>query len=120
MGCNKLIAQGHAQMLCSGEELSAAMGWAWPAGGKTLQGSLSFSGPHPDEMPSGASSAKRLTSLLASTESLSIDEFTAKLMTEVGLSSGAAALLLLDLEIKGVVSRLPGQRYRSNAVQEPV
>jgi DNA processing protein len=120
MGCNKLIAQGHAQMLCSGEELSAAMGWGWPAGRKTLQGSLSFSGPQPDEMPSGASSAERLTSLLASTESLSIDECTARLMAEGGLSSGAAALLLLDLEIKGVVSRLPGQRYRSNTVQERV
>jgi DNA processing protein len=108
MGCNNLIGQGHARMLCSGEELSAAMGWGWPAGGKAVQGSLSFS---------GQLSELRLPSLLASKESLSIDELAATLMTEGGLSSGAAALLLLDLEIKGIVSRLPGQRYRSNAVQ---
>jgi DNA processing protein len=112
MGCNKLIAQGLAQLLYSGEEMSAAMGWGWPAGAAAVQQSLSFSGARTGQVEAGSPSDMQLSSLFASKESLSIDEFTAA----TGLPSGDAALLLLDLEIQGVVSRLPGQRYRSNVV----
>jgi DNA processing protein len=112
MGCNKLIGQGLAQVLNSGEEMSAAMGWGWPAGVAAVQQSLSFSVAHTGETPARPSSDMGLSRLLASKESLSIDEFTAA----TGLPSGDAALLLLDLEIQGIVSRLPGQRYRSNAI----
>src|SRR3984957_9334436 len=96
MGCNKLIGQGLAQVLNSGEEMSAAMGWGWPSGVAAVQQSLSFSVAHTGETPARPSSDMGLSRLLASKESLSIDEFTAA----TGLSSGDAALLLLDLEIQ--------------------
>ena len=111
-GCNWLIRQGMAEMLTSGEQLPAAMGWAWPANGVGVQASLRFSSP--GERSSQPDDRKNpediLLALLQEKESLTIDELTVRSK----LSPSSIALLLINLELRGHISILPGKRYRLN------
>ncbi|HEY1212136.1 MAG TPA: DNA-processing protein DprA, partial [Bryobacteraceae bacterium] len=106
-GCNWLIRQNRATMLTSGEQLPAAMGWTWPAGGKGVQSTLRLSSAGVDPENSGDT----LLELLKQQDSLTIDEIAAR----TGLPPSALALVLLRLELKGLISALPGKRYRINA-----
>jgi len=105
-GCNWLIQQNKATMLTSGEQLPAAMGWGWPEGGKGVQGTLRLSSAGADL----TNPENRLLELLKQRDDLHIDEIAAG----TGLSPSALALLLLNLELKGWVSALPGKRYKIN------
>ncbi|HEY4286225.1 MAG TPA: DNA-processing protein DprA [Puia sp.] len=108
-GCNSLIQQGKAEILLSGQQLQAGMGWEWPAGQMGAQARL----PFPDSTrghTTGDSKPqeKLLLKLLTEAKSLSLDE----LSTQSQLDISAVAIHLLNLELQGLISPLPGQRYR--------
>ena len=110
-GCNSLIQQGRAEMLFSGQQLQTSMGWEWPAGQMGVQARLPF-------LDSGNAHAtieqkpqeKILLKLLTETKSLSLDE----LATQSQMEISAVAIHLLNLELQGLISPLPGQQYRLN------
>ena len=108
-GCNSLIQQGRAEMLLSGQQLQTSMGWEWPADQSGVQARLSFldsTNGHTasDQKPQ----EKILLKLLTETKSLSLDELSTKSQLEIS----AVAIHLLNLELQGLISTLPGQRYR--------
>ena len=105
-GCLRLIRQGRAECLVSGEQLQVSMGWNWPAGHTGAQASLPFlsgsdSRPEPE---------RRLVELLEEKESLSVDELAAFSR----LDTPSIAITLLNLELQGLIRPLPGKRYRLN------
>lgn len=105
-GCLRLIRQGRAECLVSGEQLQVSMRWNWPAGHTGAQASLPFlsdsdSRPEPE---------RRLVKLLEEKESLSVDE----LATFSRLDTSSIAITLLNLELQGLIHPLPGKRYRLN------
>jgi DNA processing protein len=110
-GCNWLIQQKKAEMLLSGQQLQSSMGWEWPAGQIGVQARLPFQNTgnvHPaiEQKPQ----EKILLKLLTETKSLSLDELAAQSQMEIS----AVAIHLLNLELQGLISTLPGQRYRLN------
>ena len=111
-GCNLLISQGKAELLVSGEQLQARMGWKWPAGQKGSQAQLSFSKsepPLPFSTPSDHTAPQKvLLKLLRESQNLSLDELT----TRSQLSGPDVAINLLTLELQGLISVLPGRRYQ--------
>jgi len=110
-GCNWLIQQRKAEMLLSGQQLQTSMGWGWPIGHMGVQARLPFqdtgnSHPAIEQKPQ----EKILLKLLTETKSLSLDELAAQSQMEIS----AVAIHLLNLELQGLISTLPGQRYRLN------
>jgi DNA processing protein len=102
-GCNRLIQQDIAHLLCSGGQLAAEMGWAWPEGGKGVQASLDLAADdHGDDTPED-----RLLRLIREKETPDVDE----LVLCSRLDASAVALILLRLELRGVITVLPGKRY---------
>lgn len=119
-GCNLLIQQGIARMLCSGQQLAADMGWAWPQGGVGAQASLAFGeGGGPRASGQGddhrlvlgsrdrGPAEGRLLELIRQKNTPDIDELAAC----SNLDASALALLLLELELRGAITVLPGKRY---------
>ena len=100
-GCNWLIRQGTAQMVSSGQELTAAMGWEWAPAGVGAQARLEF------EHAGRPCAEDQLLQLLREKESPAIDELVAC----SHLDASAVALSLLNLELRGSVRSLPGKRY---------
>ena len=105
-GCLRLIRQGQAELLVSGEQLQASMGWNWPAGHTGLQASLPFLSDI-DDRPEPE---RRLVELLQEKDSLSVDELAASSQ----LDTPSVAITLLHLELQGLIHPLPGKRYRLN------
>jgi DNA processing protein len=116
-GCLRLIRGQKAELLISGEQLQASMGWEWPAGHNGQQAAL----PFPSNTPAPSTSAgpaqpdqqlatpeQNILSLLREKETLSIDE----LATFTQLSLASIPLFLFNLEIQGLIRSLPGRRYR--------
>jgi DNA processing protein len=102
-GCNQLIRQGVAKLLCSGEQLAAELGWTWPEGGKGAQASLDFGADQRvEDTPEG-----RLLQVIREKENPDIDE----LVLCSRLDASAVAMLLLRLELRGAIVALPGKRY---------
>jgi len=106
-GCNWLIRQGTARILTSGEQLAADLGWEWPAGGVGMQTSLRLSSCEGGETGPEA----RVIAFLKQADALTIDELGGRM----GLAPSTLALSLLKLELKGLVSALPGKRYKLNS-----
>jgi DNA processing protein len=113
-GCNWLIHQGIAQLVASGEQLQTAMSWKWPAGGKGIQTRLPFrinGGGGSDDnttLAERATPETEVLELLKDKESLSFDELACKSR----ISASNMPMTLLNLELQGLVSPLPGKRYR--------
>jgi DNA processing protein len=106
-GCNRLIQLGIGQLLSSGGQLAAEMGWTWPEGGKGAQASLDFKAEqYAEDTPEG-----RLLRLIREKESPDIDE----LILCSDLDASAVALVLLRLELRGAITVLPGKRYAIEA-----
>lgn len=103
-GCNRLIQQGVARLLSSGDQLAAELGWTWPAGGTGVQTTLPFGAARTD------TPEDRLVRLIREKENPDIDE----LILCSGLDSSTVALTLLQLELQGTISVLPGKRYNAN------
>jgi DNA processing protein len=105
-GCNRLIQQGIAHLLSSGGQLAAELGWSWPVGGKGAQASLDFAAAqYGEDTPEG-----RILRLIREKENPDIDE----LILYSHLDSSAVALTLLQLELLGAITVLPGKKYRIN------
>jgi len=102
-GCNQLIQQGVARLLSSGEQLAAEMGWMWPMEGAGVQATLAF-GPARVDTPED-----RLLKLIREKENPGTDE----LILYSGLDASVVALALLQLELRGAITVLPGKRYLS-------
>jgi DNA processing protein len=112
-GCNWLIRQNKATLLTSGEQLPAALGWSWPEAGVGAQGTLLLGSLQPSSTgPASMSREDSILRLLKQQDSMTIDEVAIR--TE--LPPSALALLLLRLELKGVISALPGKRYRVSQI----
>ena len=100
-GCNFLIHNNKAMLLTDAEELIEVMGWEEKSqkSGVRSQKEL-FIELSKDE--------KVIVDLLNEKETVHIDELNIK----SGLSSSAAAVAILNLELQNVVISLPGKLYR--------
>lgn len=98
-GCNFLIQQNKAVLLGSASDLLNIMGWKPRQQKGSRQKSLFLELTEEEE---------KLLSLLRQKETASIDEIN----LHSGLSSSTVAAALLNLELQGVVSSLPGKRYQ--------
>lgn len=103
-GCNELIRQGKAELLFSGDQVQASMGWKWPNSSNVAQASLPFL-QQENHLPE---EEQTLLRLLKETKDLSIDE----LSLQCQRNSTEVSLNLLNLELKGMVTPLPGRRYQ--------
>ena len=98
-GCNYLIQNNKASLVTGAAELMQLMNWKLQPKKTNRQKQL-FIELTADE--------KKLTDLLQSREQCSIDE----LFQKSGISSSAMAAALLNLEMQGVITTLPGKMYR--------
>lgn len=87
-GCNDLLATGHVHCLTGAADIAQQLNWPQPTT------------PSDDRDP--------LTHLRQNSDALHIDD----LLTLSGLPPAELATKLLDLEMRRVVDRLPGNRYR--------
>jgi DNA processing protein len=100
-GCNYLIKNNKAMLLTDAQELVEIMGWEERAKSKKKEKSQReiFIELSKDE--------KIIIDILKEKESVHIDELNLK----SGLSSSAVAAAILNLELQGVVSSIPGKMY---------
>lgn len=98
-GCNYLIQNNKAGLLNSAADLVQMMNWK-PQPKKINTQKQLFIELSTDE--------KKLVNILQNRETVHIDE----LMLKAALSSSAMAAALLNLEMQGVISSLPGKMYR--------
>lgn len=98
-GCNALIKHNKAILLTGAAQLIETMGWQPQPPARKTQTAL-FINYTPDE--------KIILQTLTLYDELHIDEIHAT----SGLSTGAVATALLNLELYGVLKALPGRRYR--------
>lgn len=101
-GCNYLIRSSRAQLLTSAAELLEIMGWQEKTSLKTSRKSQRalFIELTPDE--------KIIVDILQDKGTVHIDEINLR----SGLSSGAVAAAMLNLELQNVIVSLPGKLYR--------
>lgn len=100
IGCNQLIRQNKAILFCSPQEFMEAMNWTpRDKPGKIKQREL-FPELSPEE--------KALVDHLGKSPACHFDT----LMYQARLSSSALSSLLLNLELQGLVSSLPGKMYK--------
>jgi DNA processing protein len=106
-GCNKLIKAHKANLLTSVKDLEYIMNWEAPTPAAVTQAAPTYSNYEPEEQ-------MVLKTLWESAAPLMLDALSGL----SGLSPGHLASILLTLELKGVVSPMPGSAYRMN-VQPP-
>jgi DNA processing protein len=100
-GCNFLIRNNKAMLLTDAEELIEVMGWEEKSQKLKVKSQKEiFIELSKDE--------KTIVDLLNEKETVHIDELNIK----SGLSSSAAAVAILNLELQNVVISLPGKLYR--------
>lgn len=98
-GCNHLIKYNKAQLLTGASELLDIMGWSEKMPAKKKQRELFI------EL---SAEEQKIVELLQERETIHIDEINLC----SGLSSSSIAAAILNLEIQGMVSALPGKMYR--------
>lgn len=101
-GCNYLIKSSKALLLTEAKDLLDTMGWAVKKSKKAKTNTQKelFIELQPDE--------KIIVTILKEKESVHIDELNLR----SGLSSGAVAAAMLNLELQNVIVSLPGKLYR--------
>lgn len=102
-GCNHLIKIHKANLVESSRDIEYIMGWEEKPGAKPKQQQL-FVELEEEE--------KILADILKDMEEASFDF----LMQKSGFSFSKTSALLLNLEFKGVISNLPGKRFRLLAI----
>lgn len=101
-GCNYLIKSNKAALVTSAKDIIEFMNWAdRPARTKTQQREL-FADLTAEE--------KIITDLLGKKDSLHIDEIN----SSCSLSSSTIAAAILNLELYGLITSLPGKLYKLN------
>lgn len=98
-GCNYLVQQNKASLVTSAADLVQLMNWKIQPKKMHTQKQL-FIELTADE--------KKLVQLLQVKKAVHIDQ----LFSEAGISSSSMAAALLNLEMQGVISSLPGKMYR--------
>jgi len=98
-GCNYLIKNNKAILLIDADELLDVMGWKEKRH-KTKKQKELFIELSPDE--------KQVVQLLQEKETVHIDEINLR----SGLTSSTVAAAILNLELQGVVSCMPGKMYK--------
>jgi len=98
-GCNRLIQQNKAILLTGKDQLMEAMGWEPipPAPTTAQQAPVELSGAE-----------QQVYQLIARRETVSLDE----LSQTAGISAGAIASAILQLEMDHLIERLPGKMFR--------
>jgi DNA processing protein len=99
-GCNLLIRTQKAQLLTSAAELVNAMGWGESVKAPAVAQKALF--------PELTDEEKTIVELLQGSAPVQIDELNIR----SGLRTSQVAVALLNLELKGIVSSLPGKRYQ--------
>lgn len=105
-GCNDLIAKGQATLLTGSAQLIKEMKWEDTGRPSTAVPTLF---PSTSETPLPTPD-QALLQLLYDKESLTLDE----LSQHSHQPPSAIALVLLRLELQGLITALPGKRYRRN------
>ena len=105
-GCNYLIKSNKAMLLTDAQELIEVMGWEERS---QKSGPDSYRGRSQKELFIELSKEEKIiVDILNEKETIDIDEINFK----SGLSSSAVAAAILNLELQGVVSSMPGKIYR--------
>ncbi len=102
-GCNFLIRNNKAMLLTDAEEVIEVMGWEE----KTQRTNSQFQRELFIEL---SHDERRIVDILKEKDLIHIDELNYK----SGLSSSSMAAAILNLELQGVVSTLPGKLYKLN------
>lgn len=97
-GCNLLIKSNKAQLIETVEDLAAALRWTPLGQARPVQTQLF---PELDPV------SEQLLTIVRQAPEIPIDQLSER----AGLSPGALASLILDLEFKGLIRTLPGKRY---------
>jgi DNA processing protein len=103
-GCNQLIREGSARLLCHGSQLATEMGWS----ALKKPDGAAMEKPGPQVGKNLSDHENTLLGVLRQKERTSVDQ----LSEQTQLSSSAIALALLNLELQGLVLPLPGKMYR--------
>jgi DNA processing protein len=114
-GCNQLIQQGAAQLLFESSQLITAMRWDIPKVDPAKQPTLfsvgaeeGLSGTPADAVEVLPEVEKLALRLLRENNQLSLDEFSERMSVPVSI----IAVMMLNLEMRGLVRSIPGKRYR--------
>lgn len=107
-GCNRLIQTGQAAFLTSGRQLMETMGWVPPPGKPIAQQVSLFSDPDPASPAHLSHDEAILLDLIRDKGALSVDELAAN----ASLNNNLVGSLLLNLELTGFVTAMPGRVYR--------
>lgn len=102
-GCNKLIKAHKANLLTSIKDLEYIMNWEAPQPAATMNTAPTYSDYEPEEQ-------MVLKTLWESAAPLMLDALSGI----SGLPPGQLASILLTLELKGIVTPMPGSAYRMN------
>ena len=101
-GCNDLIRRGRAHLVDGAEDIVRLLGWE-PDAPARPQLQLFVSLP--------AGQQRVVDALRKTADPLSVDQ----LLQQLGVPTAWLAGTLLELEMQGIISALPGQRYRLSA-----
>jgi len=100
MGCNKLIRVNKAALIESAADVAYCLGWELNEAKKgNIQKQI---------FPELSEQEDMLVNILKVADVMAIDDITYK----SGLPVSKTAALLLELEFKGLVSAMPGKRYK--------
>lgn len=102
-GCNFLIRNNKAMLLTDAEELIEVMGWEEKSRKSEVRSQKEL-------FIELSSDEKIIVDILKEKDLIHIDELNLK----SGLSSSSMAAAILNLELQGVVSTLPGKLYKLN------
>ena len=97
-GCNLLIKSHRAALMESVKDLSYVMRWTEIDSNKVIQRQLFTEFSEPEKL---------IVNLLRESDELSVDTLSYK----CGLANSELAALLLNLEFKGAIRSIPGNRY---------
>ena len=98
-GCNHLVKYNKAILLTDADEMLEVLGW---------KEKKKEARKHKELFIELSSEEKQVIHLLSEKESVHIDEINLK----SGLSSSSAAAAILNLELQGVITSLPGKMYK--------
>lgn len=104
-GCNKMIKSNKAALIESAEDLEYIMGWELSRARKKVVQKEIF-----NEL---GNTERDIIELLSVNEVLSMNEISYR----INLPVSKVSSLLLDLEFKGLVKSLPGNRYKTYPLQ---
>lgn len=101
-GTNNLIRSGKARLVLTASDIIDDIGW------QAKSNTIASTDNDRDELLAGLSSAERMI-YLAFDKASTLD--WPQLIDATGLSMGELAMVVMDLELKGLIRALPGKRY---------